>query len=218
MGLFGIGKKRAQVTVHGASMTSGGADGRYGKQARKNRKATKEKEKNVALEPHTPDELRKYIEEKYGVTELEQDDDRYKKAYFGIKSQLVFTYAPDLLSTKEMKMPKHPPVSDDDPDYAEWRRNENARWKEAVSLPSRVFKMRLHVYNIPVFLGEVPVSWIEVYVESEYEYLSFKVIDLEYPDHYLTKRTIRDIVNYFGAGPEDKKAKNARYLQLISMQ
>ncbi len=218
MGLFGLGKRKVNVTVHGANLKSAGADGRYGKQVRQAKKAEKKKEKELVLQSHTPAELRAYIEEKYGVEELTPDDARFRKAFSDVKAHLVFLHAPELIPTAEMRKPKHPPVSDTDPDYEQWRENQNRRWKEAATVPAKLFTVHLHVYNIPIFLNDIPVSWVEVYIESAHEYLSFKVIDLEYEDHYLTNDTIRDIVRYFGANPADKKAKNERYIQLVSMQ
>ena len=216
MGLFS--KKKVSVTVHGNSSVSGGGDGRYNKQARKNKKAQKKKARELTLEPHTPAELRGYIEGKYGVKELERSDDRFKRAYIGIKAHLVFTYAPELISTKEMEKPSHPPVSDKDPDYAAYENNREARWQEAVKVNPADFPMHLHVYNISIMQGETPVAWLEVYVETDHEYLAFKPIRLEYEEHYRIDRIKADLVNYFGASKADKKAKNERYLQLVSVQ
>ena len=219
MGLFGIGKKRVvPVNVHGSDSVMTGMDGRYSKQARKNKKIEKQKEKALVLKPHTTAELRGYIEEKYGVRELDYSDERYQRAYMGVKPHLVFTYAKDLPETKEIPKPNHPPVSEKDPDYEAYRANEEKRWKEAVMIDAAAFPMHLHVYNISVFRGEIPVSWIEVYIESDHDYLAFKTIDLEYENHYATKRIIADIVNFFGASEQDKKLKNVRYLQLVSVQ
>lgn len=217
MGLFGK-KKNVSVTVHGNSSIIGGADGRYDKQARKNRKAVKQKEKELSLETHTTAELRGYIEAKYGVKEMERSDDRFKRAYMGIKAHLVFEYAPELVKTKEMPEPSHPPVSDNDPDYKAYRENEEIRWQEAVHVPPEEFPMHLHVYNISIMQGELPIAWLEVYVETEHEYLAFKPIQFEYEEHYRIDRIRTDIIKFFGAGPEDKKEKNERYLQLLSVQ
>ena len=217
MGLFSR-KKVVPVNVHGSDSVMTGMDGRYSKQARKNKKIEKQKAKALVLEPHTTAELRGYIEEKYGIEELPHSDERYQKAYMGVKAHLVFLYAQDALSTKAIPAPNHPPVSENDPDYAAYRENEEKRWKEAVMIGADRFPMHLHVYNISVFQGETPVSWIEVYVESDHDYLAFKTIDLEYENHYRTSRIIADIVNFFGASEQDKKAKNERYKQLLSVQ
>ncbi len=217
MGLFGR-KKVVPVNVHGSESVMTGMDGRYSKQARKNRKLEKQKEKAIVLEPHTIAELRGYIEEKYGVRELEKDDERYQKAYMGVKAHLIFTHAPDILVTQPIPKPNHPPVSESDPDYVSYRENEEKRWKEAVMIGADLFPMHLHVYNISVFQGETPVSWIEGYVETDHEYLAFRTIDLEYENHYRTSRIIADIVKFFGASEKDRKARNERYLQLLSVQ
>ena len=217
MGLFS--KKKVSVTVHGNSSLTGGSDGRYAKQARKNRRIAKQKVKQLVLEPHTTAELRGYIESRYGVKELDRSDERYKRAYMNVKAHLVFEHAPELVKTPVMAMPDHPPVSENDPDYAAYHENEDIRWREAVMLPAEDFKMHLHVYNISIMQGEsTAVAWIEVYVETDHEYLAFKTIDLEYEDHYRVSRIIADIVKYFGASEADKKAKNERYKQLCSVQ
>ncbi len=213
-----FGKRKVPVHVSGSRTTSAGADGRYGKQARQNRKLAKQKIRNLPLEPKTPAELRGYIEHKYGVGELERTDERYMRAFMGIKAHLVYQNAPELLKTKAVPEPDHPPLSENDPDYALYRETEEKRWHEAVMLPADKFAIRLHVYNIPIMQGDVPVSWLEVYVESKYEYLAFKNVTLEYEEHYLVDRVIADIVNYFGAGEADKKAKNERYVQYCSVQ
>lgn len=218
MGLFGIGKKRTSVTVHGNSSFAGGTDGRYSKQAKKNQKLKKQKEQDLVLAPHTPAELRGYIEKKYGVQELDRSDDRFKRAYMGIKAHLVFEHAPELVETPEMPEPKHPPVSEFDPDYMAYRENKEIRWKEAVKVDPEKFPVHLHVYNIAIMQVSGPAAWLEVYVETEHAYLAFKEIALEYEEQYTTKRVIADIVNYFGASEEDRESKNERYVQLVSVQ
>ncbi len=202
----------------GNSSLNKGADGRYAKQAKQNRKMEKKKLDQLVLNPHTPAELRGYIESRYQVKELEKSDDRYKRAYMNIKAQMVFTYAPELITTPAAQEPSHPPRSDSDPDYVNYNETEQARWKEAVMLSPDRFTFHLHVYNIPIFSNEIPVAWVEVYVESEHNYLSFNTIHLEYEEHYLIDRTIADIVNYFSATEEDKKERNERYQQLCSVQ
>jgi len=219
MGIFSIfGKRKVKVNVFGSDSLSAGADGRYSKQAHQNKKSEKKKMKEIEFEPHTPKELQAYVVKQYGAVEVERTDARYKKAYMNVKSHLVFTYAPELLSTKAMKKPNHAPVSEHDPDYEAFYANEKARWKEAVMVKPEDFEMHLHMYHIPVFQGETPVSWVEVLIESKYSYLSFEIIDLEYPDHYKTKQIVADIVKFFGASKEDKKAKNDRYQQLARIQ
>ena len=77
--------------------------------------------------------------------------------------------------------------------------------------------LSLHCYNIVVMQGAAPAAWLEVYIEDQHDYLAFKTIDLECDDTYSVRRVISDIVRYFGAGKEDKKQKNERYIQLCSV-
>ncbi len=214
MGLF-----RNKTTVHIMGNRSGdfGADGRYRKQAKENRRREKEKLRNLVLEPRSTAELRGYIEAKYGVSELRRDDDRYKLAYLGIKAHLVFRDAPELLTTPEMPAPNHPPRSENDPDYLACDENREKRYQEALHLTKEQFLMHLHVYNIPISQGSLPVAWLEVYVETDHEYLAFKVVELEYSEHYSIDRTREDIIRFFGAGPEDQAAGNERYIQYLSV-
>lgn len=194
-----------------------GADGRYRKQAKENRRREKEKLKNLVLEPRTTAELRGYIEAKYNVKELERSDDRYKRAYMGVKAHLVFRDAPELIPTPEMKEPNHPPRYENDEDYAAYDENREQRYREALTISHEAFPMHLHVYNIPISQGSLPVAWLEVYVETDHEYLAFKVVRLEYEEHYTIDRTIEDIVRFFGASEEDQRQKNERYVQYLSM-
>ena len=212
MGLF----RKPTVHVMGNNSADSGADGRYWKQARANQKQKEEKLKNLALEPHSTAELRGYIEAKYQVAELPRDDDRYRRAYLGVKAHLVFRDAPELVRTPEMAEPNHPPRSENDPDYAAYDANRETRYREALHLSREEFPMHLHVYNIPINQGSLPVAWLEVYVETDHEYLAFSVVRLEYEEHYSIDRTIKDIVRYFGAGPEDQAAGNERYLQYLN--
>lgn len=78
--------------------------------------------------------------------------------------------------------------------------------------------LQLTAYNIVVMQGNAPAAWLEVYVEKNHKYLAFRKVDLECDDEYSVKRVIADIVNFFGAGKEDKKAKNDRYNLLVSVQ
>lgn len=213
MGLF---KKKPSVIVQGKKDFFDLDSGRYKKLAKKNIKEEAARERELVLKPHTTAELRGYIENQYHTEELPRDDERYKEAYVKIKSALVFTYAEELIPTKPLKKPDHPPVSDQDPDYKAYNDNEAIREREAMLLSKEEFPMHLHVYNIPLFMGEVPVAWVEVYVESDHEYLSFKVISLEYEEHYMIYDTIADIVNYFSATEQDRKEDNDRYLQLLN--
>ena len=211
-------QRKAHVNVMGSASMNGGSDGRYRRQARENRRIQKDIERELELNPHTPAELRGYIENTYQVTELPVEDDRFKRAYMGVKAHLVLNEAPELLETPEMEMPAHPPVSDNDPDYVRFRENEEKRFQEAVRLPRDTFPMHLHVYNIPVERNGLSIAWIEVYVESVHEYLAFRRIDLEFEDHYTVDKIIADIVNYFSASKSDKRKKNERYQQLLGVQ
>ncbi len=193
-----------------------GADGRYRKQARENKRREKEKLKNLVLEPKSTAELRGYIEAKYKVKELARDDDRFRNAFLGVKAHLVFRDAPELLKTPEYPEPNHPPESENDPDYLDYNANKEARYQEALRVPREDFPMHLHVYNIPINQGSLPVAWLEVYIETDHEYLAFKVIRLEYEEHYSIDRTIEDIVRFFGAGPDDQAADNERYRQYLN--
>ena len=218
MKLFRKKRQNAHVNVMGSASLSYGSDGRYRRQARENRRVQREKERELVLNPHTPAQLRGYIEKTYGVQELSKEDDRFRRAYMGVKAHLVLENAPELLETEEMEMPAHPPVSDTDPDYVRYRENEEKRFQEAVRLSKEAFPMHLHVYNIPVERNGLSIAWIEVYVESVHEYLAFRRIDLEFEDHYTVDKIIADIVNYFSASEADRKKKNERYLQLVSVQ
>lgn len=164
MGLFG--KKKVSVTVHGNGSLSEGTDGRYTKQARKNRKAEKEKIKKLPLEPKTTAELCAYIESRYGVKELPEDD--------------------EIVAEVRAQLSEWAPVS-------------------------------LHCYNIVVMQGSAPAAFLEVFIEDRQNYLAFRTIDLECDDEYSVRRVRTDIVRYFGAGKEDKKENNERYIQYISV-
>ena len=135
-----------------------------------------------------------------------------------VKAELVFRYAPEMVKTREIPEPDHPPVSEKDPDYADYYENKEVRFREAVMIPPEEFRMHLHVYNIAIMQGELAVAWIEVYVESDHDYLSFKVIHLEFEEHYRIDRVISDIVGYFGASEEDRREGNERYLRLVRYQ
>ena len=150
--------------------------------------------------------------------ELERSDERYQRAYMGVKSHLVFRDAPELLKTEEMSYPDHPPASENDPDYKAYRENSDQRWNEAVMLPSEKFPIHLHVYNIPIIINEIPIAWLEVYVETDHKYLAFKVIALEYEEHYSIDRIRKDIIDYFGISEQDRDEKNERYLQYLNVQ
>ena len=171
----------------------------------------------LTLEPHTTKQLIHYIEDTYQVKELERSDERYKKAYIGVTAHLVEEYRPDLPKTAKIDPPDHPPLSQNDEDYRKWQENQNQRFKEAVMLKNDVFPVDLHVFNLYIQVNEIPVAWLEVYVESHQQYLAFNVIPLEYEEHYSISRTKADIVRFFGASEEDKKADNERYRQLVSI-
>lgn len=164
MSLFG---KKVKVNVHGYTSKGSGADGRYSKQAKQNRKAERQKIKHLLLNPRTPEELCAFIEETYEVQPLPESDEIVKEV-----SEKLSDWAP----------------------------------------------LNLTVYNIVVMQGNQPAAWLEVYVEKNHDYLAFRTVDLECDDEYSVKRVIADIVNYFGAGKEDKKAKNDRYNLLVSVQ
>ncbi len=216
MGLFG--RKKVSVTVFGKKNFLDQRDGRYDKQVSKNLKAEAKKERKLVLQAHTTAELRGYIEHRYQVEELPKEDERYKEAYMSVKAALLFTYRPDLLRTPTAKEPNHPPKSDDDPDYVLYRETEDRRYREAIMVSPSEFPLHLHVYNIPLMQGETPIAWVEFYIESTYQYLAYKVIRLEYEDHYMITDTVRDVIMYFGASEKDRKEENERYLQFLRMQ
>ena len=211
-------KKKVPVTVMGLSSMAAGADERYRKQAKRNQELELKKTQELRFEPHSTAELRGYIEKKYNTSELERSDERYQRAYMGVKAHLVFRDAPELVETAEMPYPDHPPAAENDPDYAAYRENQDRRWNEAVMLPSDKFPIHLHVYNIPIIINETPIAWLEVYVETDHKYLAFKVIALEYEEHYSIDRIRKDIIDYFGISEQDRDEKNERYLQYLNVQ
>ncbi len=211
-------KKKVPVTVMGLSSMAADSDERYRKQAKRNQEREQKKTEQLRFEPHSTAELRGYIEKKYNTTELERSDERYQRAYMGVKAHLVFRDAPELLTTGELPYPEHPPVSEHDPDYEAYRANSDARWNEAVMLPQEKFPVHLHVYNIPIIINEIPIAWLEVYVETDHKYLAFKVIALEYEEHYSIDRIRKDIIDYFGISEQDRDEKNERYLQYLNVQ
>ncbi len=164
MSLFG---KKVHVRVHGYKSKGGGADGRYERQARMNRKAERKKIRSLALVPRSTQELCEYIERNYEVQPLPHDDELYKE----VAGKLT-----------------------------EWE------------------PLDLNVYNIVVMQGNAPAAWLEVYVEKNHDYLAFRKVDLECDDEYSVNKVIADIVNFFGAGKADQKAKNERYNLLVSVQ
>lgn len=78
MGLFG--KKKVSVTVHGSTSTAIGTDGRYAKQARNNKKAGRERARNLDLVARSPRELCSYIESTYKVEPLPEEDALFLEA------------------------------------------------------------------------------------------------------------------------------------------
>ena len=217
MGLFRK-KKKVPVNVMGLSTMAAQSDERYKKQALRNQELTERKTQALRFEPHSTAELRGYIEKKYGVEELPRTDERYMRAYMGVKAHLLFRDAPELITTEELPYPEHPPVSENDPDYTAYRENADRRWNEAVMMPADQFPVHLHVYNVPIVINEVPIAWLEVYVETDHKYLAFKVIALEYEEHYSIDRVRKDIINFFGISQEDQEARNERYLQYLNAQ
>ena len=55
-------------------------------------------------------------------------------------------------------------------------------------------------------------------METDHKYLAFKVIALEYEEHYSIDRIRKDIIDYFGITEEDRAAENERYLQYLNVQ
>ena len=215
MGLF---SRKVNVNVMGRQSYFDAADKRYSKQRKSDRKKKAERISRMKLESHTAEEVMLYIQDKYGVSPIPYTDDRFRRAYMGVKAHLVFRDLPDAVKTPEMEEPDHPPVSDLDPDYILYRKNLDERWKEATQLPSDVFPMKLCVYNIPIERNGLVLSWLEIYVEAVHSYLAFKTIVLEYEDEYTIKRITADIVNYFGADEKDREENNERYRQLCGVQ
>lgn len=201
----------------GLSPLASSHDGRYDKQQRKEDRLKGRKEQEMVLDPRTEKELRAYIEEKYQVSELDHTDERYRRAYMGVKSHLVFRDAPEILKTPEMPLPDHPPVSEKDPDYLAFRANQDERFKEAVMLPSSEFSVHLHVYSIPVKVNSILAAWLEVYIESVHHYLAFSTVALEFEEHYSIDKIRNDIIRAYGATEEDREKDSERYRQLVSI-
>lgn len=159
-------RKKVSVTVHGSTSISGGADGRYKKQAGQNKKAEKKHLKSLPLNPRTPQELKTYIEATYHVAPLPESDEIVMEA-------------------KELFK--------DVPNYD------------------------LTCYQLTVMQGTKEAAWLRVYVETTTAYLAFSQVALEVEETYSVSQIIKDLVRFFGAGKEDKKANNARYVQYISI-
>lgn len=171
-------------------------------------------EKTITANPHTLEEVIRYLQNTYGAVEVSKESHAYLEEYRCLKESLILRHKPELLG--HMAESKHPTETEFPMDYDEeslkefWKQME-LRSKKAQSIPDEQFPMDFHLYRIKVpDAGEMFFSIETIWKIFGGSYSGSK------KGMKQLHRISRDIYLYYGVTEEDIRDKSDRYSILVT--
>lgn len=162
--------------------------------------------KGVKADPHTLDEVCKYIKTKHGFTELSEDTEEYLEEYREMRAGLLMRYAPELLGElKEMPQPE----GRSEEDIKRYMEAFEVRKKAALQVPKGEFDIEFHKFK-----KQMGDSEIHITVEKRYLSISGGAGGSKKTVKKFDK-IYKDIYRYYGVTKEDIENKSKRYEELL---
>lgn len=165
-------------------------------------------EKKIVANPHTIDEVIRYITDKYSAVEVSAEEYSYIEERKGLKESLIIRNKPELLGDlMEIKRPKEMTKDTMKMFFEEIQK----RSQRAEQIPDEEFPMDFHIYEIKYAFGQVRISieknWNEFGISSSGDKKNMKKL----------KAIAKDIYLYYGVTGEDIDNRTSRYSVLVTM-
>lgn len=178
----------------------------------------KKREKALAKltpNPHTLEEVRAFIMEKYDATEIFPTDRTYINAYRNLKSALVREHAPELPGESPDKY--RPADFSDEKAVLLFLQKSKEYEEKAASLDESLFPMDFHLYRIKL----PPCGTLRVSIDFLHEHLSST---LSYSNSKSSRNAVRTYINahrsiyaYYGVSKEDIEKRSQRLMTLLDI-
>ena len=165
-------------------------------------------EKTITANPHTLEEVIRYLQDTYDAVEVSKDSHAYLEEYESLKESLILRHKPELLGDMaELKAPTETEFQS----LKEFWKQMELRSRKAQSVPAELFPMDFHLYRIKVpDAGEMRFSIETIWKVFGGSYSGSKKGMKEL--HRISK----DIYLYYGVTEEDIREKSHRYSALVT--
>lgn len=169
----------------------------------------KKVEKTIVANPHTLEQVIRYLQDTYGAVELSKESHSYLEQRKCLKESLILQHKPELLG--ELAEIKRPATHDEESVRA-FIEQVQARSQRAESIPDEMLPMDFHVYTI-----ELPnVGQIEFGIDTKWEIFGDSYSGSKKGMKQL-QRISQDAYLYYGVTEEDIRDKTKRYSVLVTV-
>lgn len=165
-------------------------------------------ERKIAADPHTLEEVVKYIKSMYGAREISKRSYSYLEQYKSLKASLILQHRPELMG--ELAEIRKPKVYNEKT-LKRFQSRMEQRIKKAESIPDKEFPMNFHVYKIRISKsGEMQIC-----VDMIWDVISYSCSGNQ-EDMKKLKRILKKICCYYGVTKEDIENRSKRYSSLVT--
>jgi hypothetical protein len=163
-----------------------------------------EVEKHIKAEPHSMDEVKEYIKNVCGFTELEPDTDDYQNEYMQMRASFIMQYAQELLG----EYASYPKLEGEDEESVKrFMEQVELRQKAAENVPKEVFDIDLHIFE----KKEADLQ-MRFMIEADYGYIGGSASGSKLKRF---EQIERNVYRYYGVTQEDIDNKTRRYEELV---
>lgn len=176
--------------------------------------------KTIQAEPHTLDELELYMEERWKAKRLDQKDKEAVWQEEALRTTLILTHRPELLSTPE------PEAIDENASKKEqmaFLKQIQKRMEEAERIPAEEFPLDFRVYRILVDGSSTQKqedeklsqnTRLDIQIEKNFQILQASTQYEGDEEKEKIKDIVKDIYRYYGVTEEDKEKGTERFIAL----
>lgn len=165
-------------------------------------------EKTIVANPHTLEEVVKYMREKYGAIQLSEQAYAYIEEKACLKESLLIRHKPELLG-ELAKLTK--PINHDEESMKEFWKKLEERSQKAKMVPDEDFQMDFHIYEISV----PDVGKMKVAVDTKWNVFGCSYSGSKNGMKKL-KNIERELYTYYGVTEQDIQQRTERYSALVA--
>lgn len=165
--------------------------------------------KKIHSNPHTLQEVIRYIQDVYGGVEVSKDSHTYQEQYKDLKASLILQHRPELLGElAELKCP----ASYEEKSLREFFEQVERRNQKALSIPEELFSMDFQLYEVHI----PEVGRIEFGIDTIWDIFGSSYSGSKKGMKELEKIS-KDVYLYYGVTSEDIRDKSKRYSVLLTV-
>ena len=175
--------------------------------------------KKIKANPHTLEELARFLKREYGARELSKNSRTYQEQRKSMKEALIMRYRPELLGDlAQIRFPGEKFSGKEDFSEEEYKKalqemlkKCEQRSRRAEEISEDAFPMDFHIYEIRDSRG----GRVQTGIETVYEQMGVSWSGNPKRKRQL-KRLSRNIYLYYGVSKEDIKNETERYALLVT--